>query len=411
LRLFWTRLGMYGLLTALAACGSDERLPSDFMQMGPQVVDASSAPNIPLSASFKRLTTVKNPCGAFGGGMAFGVNSDLLDLSCRPDTRTAISNGFNGQFGVVSPSTSTPWRVSINLADSRELDRLDSFTPCSKRLDAFELSLGNGEAFFRCTPNLDTLELGWRLLTKGQDQQPIELFIPNTYEYEYFWIDKLLVRQSKSRHSSEPIPVPEISAPSSKPIWRSWQLESDPKACGTVLQETPDQRRLIAFVGMTGPDPESGDATYLRCLNEKLAFVSPEQKGPFAKFQPWSPGMVSHTVYNGRLLEVDPINSLWSTKYPVANIKSPDGVEVSFLTGDGIAPWRYSGVSVIEGHGLIALEVAPRFRLGSRPFLYLVFNWDGEPLARFYATRLALAPDRPRIVVTSGNAIETWDLK
>lgn len=221
----------------------------------------------------------------------------------------------------------------------------------------------------------------------------------------------MLVRSARSRRSTEPIPVPEIAAPGDKLVWRPWPLESDPKACGDVLQETPDRRRLIAFVGKIGPDPESEDRTYLKCLDERLAFVSPLQKGPLTKFKPWSPGMVSHTVYNAQLLEIDWANSSWNPNRPIANIKSPQGVQISFVTGDDIAPSRYSGVSIIDGHGLIALEVAPRLRLGNTPFLYIVFNWNGEPLARFYATRVALAPDRPRIVVTSGTDIEAWDLK
>lgn len=137
MRFFWARVGTLCLLATLAACGSVERLPSEYMQIGPRVVDASSAPDRPLSASFKQLATVKNPCGTFGGEIAFGVNSDLLDVSCIPDIRTAISNGFNGQIGVVSPSPNTPWRVALNIADGQELDRLDSYTPCSARLDAF----------------------------------------------------------------------------------------------------------------------------------------------------------------------------------------------------------------------------------------------------------------------------------
>jgi hypothetical protein len=399
-----------GLLALLTACGSSEPQPSG-MQIAPRLVNASDAPDKPLSDRFKRLTAVSNPCGTFGGTMDFGVTSDLLSVSCTPDIRTAISNGNNGQFGVVSPPGSAPWRVSINIGEGRELDRLESFTTCSPRLDAFELSLSNGETFFHCYKDQGLSRPSLRVIAKGEDQQPIELLMPNDDKYEYFYVGTLLIRQARVGDPPGPMPFPEIALPSPEPDWRTWRLATDPKACGTVVQETPDRRSLIAVVGRMDTDLPSRDPRYISCIGEQLTFVSAGQDAPKARFEMWPPGSISHTLYDGRILKVNWASYPWHTKYPVANTQSVNGPELSIVTGNGIAPWRYSGVSVIEGHGLIALEVAPRLRLGSRPFLYIVFNWDGEPLARFYATRIALAPDRPRIVVTFGKTIETWDLK
>ena len=98
MRLFMSYLGVFGLMVGLAACGPMTSLhitsepKTNQMPIASRVVDASSAPDRPLSVNFNQLTVVTNPCGIFGSEIKFGVNSDLLDVSCTPDDRTAISN-------------------------------------------------------------------------------------------------------------------------------------------------------------------------------------------------------------------------------------------------------------------------------------------------------------------------------
>lgn len=368
-----------------------------------RVVNLSEIAPKRIEERFTAGREIANPCGVFPATLSFGATGQTLRAACLADRRRETQDQFGRYRGLVSPPDGGSWRVAFDLSTGEELARLESFYPCSPELDRVETAIAGGEAVYSCRLSRDDHRQTWRAVSVDGGVRGTT----SEAEFRTIAVGRHLFRQAGVGPVGGWIPNPEIMlALGREGHWSQIVLPAD-LDCASLTNPTIDGARALMTAGRLETIEASEGATYQRCVNETSLAYDPETS-EWSRFPlDGAFGSVDRTT---RVFVDRDRGGGWTADDQLFYVAESSGqVATAFKPGERLSMHRYMRLNTLEGEGLLAIEAISKN--ASERFSYFVFDWAGNVLAAFEADAIALAPDRARMVVVTGDDIRVWDLR